>query len=289
MIVDAHIHVWSPDRDRYPYAPGFGPSDPWLPSFTPDDHRSWSEAAGEPMCLNLIQITWYGLDHSYILDLIASDPDRYVGTGIVPAVADVSLGRPDRTMLDLAGRGVRAFRLRGRSARSDFDQGERWLDQDGYERMFAAASEHGLVLSFLLGPADLAEVDRMCGRFPEAAVILDHVGGVRLRDGRIDPADLESLTALARHPRVYVKLGPIHALGGGGRPFAGTEPLLRAVVSAFGADRCMWESDSGGPVLMADPARDLPAAVDVIRKADFLRDAEKQAILYTTARRLLWP
>ena len=86
-----------------------------------------------------------------------------------------------------------------------------------------------------------------------------------------------------------MKLGPIHALGGGGRPFAGTEPLLRAVVSAFGADRCMWESDSGGPVLMADPARDLPAAVDVIRKAGFLTEEQKQAILHTTARRLLWP
>jgi predicted TIM-barrel fold metal-dependent hydrolase len=149
VIVDAHIHVWSPDRDRYPYAPGFGPSDPWIPSFTPEDHQRWSEAVGEPMCLNLIQITWYGLDHSYIVDLIASDPDRYVGTGIVPAVTDVSLGPPDRAMLDLAARGVRAFRIRGRGAQPAFGQGERWLDQEGYERMFAAASEHGLVLSFL--------------------------------------------------------------------------------------------------------------------------------------------
>ncbi len=289
MIVDAHIHVWSPDRDRYPYAPGFGPSDPWIPSFTPEDHQRWSEAVGEPMCLNLIQITWYGLDHSYIVDLIASDPDRYVGTGIVPAVTDVSLGPPDRAMLDLAARGVRAFRIRGRGAQPAFGQGERWLDQDGYERMFAAASKHGLVLSFLIGPPDLVEVDRMCARFPEAPVILDHVGGVRVRDGRLDPAELDQLLTLARHPRVYVKLGPIHALGGGPRPFAETAPLLRAVVSGFGADRCMWESDSGGPVLMADPAQDLPAAVDTIREAGFLTEAEKRAILHTTARRLLWP
>ena len=40
---------------------------------------------------------------------------------------------------------------------------------------------------------------------------------------------------------------------------------------------------------MADPARDLAAAVDVIRGAGFLTDAEKQSILYSTARRLLWP
>ena len=72
-----------------------------------------------------------------------------MGTGIVPAVTDVSLGPPDRAMLDLAARGVRAFRIRGRGAQHAFGQGERWLDQEGYERMFAAASEHGLVLSFL--------------------------------------------------------------------------------------------------------------------------------------------
>ena len=156
MIVDAHIHVWSPDRDRYPYAPGFSPADPWLPSFTPDDHQRWSAAVGEPMRINLIQITWYGLDHSYIIDLIDSDPERYVGTGIIPAVTDAGLGSPDRTMLDLAARGVRAFRIRGRSAQPAFGQRERWLDQEGYERVFATASEHGLVLSFLIGPADLA-------------------------------------------------------------------------------------------------------------------------------------
>jgi predicted TIM-barrel fold metal-dependent hydrolase len=289
MIVDAHIHVWSPDRDRYPYAPGFSPADPWLPSFTPDDHQRWSAAVGEPMRINLIQITWYGLDHSYIIDLIDSDPERYVGTGIIPAVTDAGLGSPDRTMLDLAARGVRAFRIRGRSAQPAFGQRERWLDQEGYERMFATASEHGLVLSFLIGPADLDELDRMCERFPEAPVVIDHVGGVRVRDGVVDAAGLEAVIGLARHPKVYVKLGPIHALSDGPAPFADTLPLLQAVIAAYGADRCMWESDSGGPVLMEDPCRDLAAAVSVIQDADFLTAADKKSILATTAQRLLWP
>ena len=46
-IVDAHIHVWSPDLERYPLAPGFTPDDLWLPSFTPADHCAYSKAFGK--------------------------------------------------------------------------------------------------------------------------------------------------------------------------------------------------------------------------------------------------
>lgn len=289
MIVDAHIHVWSADAARYPYAPGFSPADFWQTAHTADDYRRLSDALGEPVRANLVQMTWYGLDHGYILDLIESDPQTYVGTGIVPAVSDVALGRPDRAMRDLAERGVRAFRIRGRGAQPAFGQPDRWLDREGYERMFAAGAEHGLPLSFLIGPADLPELDRMCERFPETPVIVDHVGGVRVRGGAVDGAALEALVALARHRRVYVKLGPIHGLGDRRAPFADTAPLLRAVIGAFGAGRCMWESDCGGPVLMQDPARDYLACLEAIRSADDLTAQQKEQILGGTARKLLWP
>ena len=72
-IVDAHVHVWSADTDRYPLTPGFDRNDLWLPSFTPEDHAQYSRAVG-PVRMNLVQMTWYGLDHSYIADLIAQDP-----------------------------------------------------------------------------------------------------------------------------------------------------------------------------------------------------------------------
>ena len=71
-IVDAHIHVWTGDMERYPLAPGFAKKDLWLPSFTPADHVAYSHSVG-PVRLNLVQMFWYGTDHSYILDLIASD------------------------------------------------------------------------------------------------------------------------------------------------------------------------------------------------------------------------
>jgi predicted TIM-barrel fold metal-dependent hydrolase len=281
-IVDAHIHVWSPDRGKYPWAPGFAARDMWLPSFTPEDHFRYSGQLGKAR-INLVQITWYGLDHRYIIDLIESDPDTFVGTGIVPAVSDVSLGSPDRVMRDLSRCGIYAFRVRGSSAQADWGQSQRWLDQVGYERMFAAGAEENLALSFLIGPGDLAELDRMCERFPETPVIVDHMGGVRVRDGVVDDLHLEALRQLARHPRVMVKLGPIHGLGNGKAPFLDVLSLLRPVIAAFGAERCMWESDSGGPVLMKDSARDYVASVDLIRSAGFLSDQEKDMVLGGTA------
>lgn len=286
-MVDAHIHVWSPDFGRYPLSPGFAESDPWLPSFTPDDHFRYSRDFGK-VRINLVQMTWYGLDHRYIIDLIESDPDRFVGTGIVPGVSDVSLGSPDRVMRDLSRCGIRAFRIRGRGAQPPWGQGDRWLEPAGYEKMFAAGAEENLALSFLLGPDDIPELDRMCERFPETPVIVDHLGGVRVRDGEVSERELQTLCGLARHPRVMVKLGPMHGLGDRQAPFLDVLGLIRPVVEAFGAGRCMWESDSGGPIQMEDPERDYRASVDLIRNAEFLSAADQDMILGGTAERFFF-
>ena len=283
-IVDAHVHVWSADTEKYPLAPGFEMEDLWWPSFTPEDHFQYSRPVGK-VRLNLVQMTWYGLDHRYILERIAAAPDTFTGTGIVSAVADVSLPAPDRVMRALAEGGIRAFRVRGgKTGRMPFGDVYRWLDYPGYELMFAAAAEDDLALSFLMGVDDLPDLERMCDRFPDAPVILDHVCGVRIRDGVFPEDDLQALCRMARHRRVMVKLGPFQALGDGEAPYLDLLPLIERVVDAFGPERCMWESDSGGPVAMRDPQRDFQAAVDLILDhADFLSDGDKEQILVKTA------
>lgn len=282
-IVDAHVHVWTSDTETYPLAPGFEKSDLWLESFTPQQHFQYSLAMGE-VRLNLVQMTWYGLDHRYILDLIASDPSTYVGTGIVPAVTDVSLAEPDKTMLALAAHGIYAFRVRGGGARQPIGDVTRWLDHPGYERMFAAGAEHNLALSFLMGLDDLPDLDRMCLRFPDTPVILDHLYGVRLRQGVFPHKALETLCGMARHKKVMVKIGPMQGLTDKGSPYLDLLPVIQRVVDAFGPQRCMWESDSGGPVAMPEPEKDYPAAIALIRDhADFLSESDKDQILGKTA------
>ena len=285
LIVDAHIHVWSPDFDRYPLALGFTPDDLWLPSFTPDDHFAYSHPFGK-VRRNLVQMTWYGLDHRYILVLIASDPTTYTGTGIVPGVSDVSLADPGKTMYALSEGGIRAVRVRGgKTGRpTAFGRANRWLDYPGYEAMFKTGAEHNLALSFLMGLEDLPDLIRMCRRFPETPVILDHLCGVRIRDGVWPEHEIRALCRMARYPGVILKLGPFQALGDGKAPYLDLLPLIERVVDAFGPERIMWESDSGGPIAMQDPHTDFAASIALIREhADFLSASDKHQILVKTA------
>ena len=131
---------------------------------------------------------------------------------------------------------------------------------------------------------DLPDLERMCKRFPETPVILDHVCGCRIREEVFPEEQVQKLCAMARHRRVMVKLGPFQGLGDGQAPYLDLLPLIERVVNAFGPERCMWESDSGGPVRMNDPQTDFPAAIALIRdRADFLSDSDKEQILYKTA------
>ena len=206
-IVDAHAHVWSPDLHKYPLAPGLTREDLWFPSFTVEELVERGGRAGVTR-YNLIQMTCYGLDHSYILDIIANDPTRFVGTGIVPAFSDVSLPGPDRTMKALARGGIYAFRIRGRSTRPVLGSGERWMDHPGFDKMFAAGARHDLCLSFLMTPADLPELDRMCRRHPETPVIIDHFCLIGKQADRTEE-ETRALCRMARHPRVMLKLGRV--------------------------------------------------------------------------------
>ena len=273
-IVDAHVHIWTSDTEKYPLSDGFTKQDLWYPSFSAEEVVEHGQTAGVTR-FNLIQMTWYGLDHRYILDVIANDPKHFVGTGIVPALTDVALASPDRTMLALAERGVYAFRIRGRSGVT-----RRWMDFSGYDKMFAAGAKHNLALSFLMGPSDLPEVSRMCSKFPETPVILDHYSGVGGRN-RFREDDIKRLCRMARHKRVMLKLGAYYALGKAKPPYLDMLPLIRRVVDAFGPQRCMWESDAPK---QAKDGHTFEAAVAIIQDhADFLSAADKQQILVKTA------
>ena len=276
-VFDAHVHIWSGDTAKYPLAPGFEIEDLGsIPSFPAEELLRHARPAGVTM-INLVQMTWYGLDHRYILDVIRQQPGVFVGTGIVPAMSDASLPSPDATMRALSKGGIYAFRLKGRRSEE-----AAWLDHPGYEKMFNAAARHNLGLSFLMGPADLPELDRMCAKHPDAPVIIDHTCRLAV-SGRIDEDELTALCRMARHPRVMIKVGAFYAFGAKREPYTDLLPLIRRVVTAFGPERCMWESDC--PYQVQKP-HTYAASVALIRdQADFLSSSDKEHILFGTANR----
>ncbi len=277
--VDAHVHIWTSDTVKYPPAPGFRKEDFWFPSFSAEELLAHARPAGVRR-INLVQMTWYGLDHTYILDVIAMDPRTFCGTGIVPAMSDVSGPSPDNTMVALSKGGIFAFRVRGKSTRPPLPDMQRWMDHPGYDKMFAAGAKHNLALSFLMGPADLPELDRMCSKFPETPVIIDHFCLIG-RKGQFIEEEIQALVRMAKHKRVMVKFGGFYALGAAKPPYIDMLPLMRRLVEAFGPQRCMWESDA--PLQTKTP-QSYAAAVAVIRDhADFLSASDRHQILTKTA------
>ncbi len=274
--IDAHSHIWTPNIKRYPLAKGFTVADMKPRSFTAEELLLQCRPQGVGR-VNLIQMSYYEFDNAYMLDMIAKYPDRFVGTAIIDPLG----AHPDVAMKALKTRGVRAFRITPGYSKTPNAQ---WLEPAGYDVMFATAAETGQALSCLIDPTCFAEVDRMCAKYPRTPVIIDHFGRIGV-DGTIREADVAALCTLARHPRLYVKTGAFYALGKKTPPYLDLAPLFQRVVAAFGARRCLWESDCPFQVVEHTYADSITLVRD---RLDFLTADDRKWILGGTAEELLF-
>ncbi len=276
-IIDAHVHVWTSDTSHYPLAAGFKKENMEPASFTPAELFKHTKPAGVER-IHLIQMSFYGFDNRYMLDMIALYPEVFSGTAVIDALAD----GPERQMGELAKKGARAFRIRPGLSKQPVTK---WLEPAGYAAMFAAAAKNRQALSCLIDPDGLPEVDRMCRKFPETTVIIDHLARIGVT-GTIADRDVDALCALAVHKRVLVKVGAFYALGKKKPPYTDLAPLIRKVVKAFGPERCMWESDCPFQVVEHKYADSL----DLVRKhLDFLTAADRTWLLGKTAEGVFFP
>jgi predicted TIM-barrel fold metal-dependent hydrolase len=287
--IDAHVHVWTPDLAHYPLGPGWKREDMQPPSFTPEELFKHCKPAGVNR-INLIQMSFYGpkdptsgrgkdYDNRYMLDMMKLYGDVFVGTAVIDPEAEGA----ERLMAEQAKQRVRAYRIYPGLTKQP---PARWLQPVGYARLFAAGAEHNQAMSCLIDPDALPELDRMCRRFPETPVVIDHLCGIGGNpQGTIPDKEVEALCAMARHKRVLVKVGAFYALGKKQPPYTDLGPLIRRVVQAFGARRCLWESDCPFQVVK-DKYRD---SLDLIRtRLDFLTAEDKDWLLRRTAEDFFW-
>jgi predicted TIM-barrel fold metal-dependent hydrolase len=162
-FIDAHIHVWTPDTAHYPLAAGYKKEDMKPASFTPEELFKHTKPAGVDR-INLIQMSFYGFDNSYMLDMMKLHDGVFSRTAVIGPLAK----EPERPMGDLAKKGVRAFRIHPKVSKQP---PEKWLRPDGYAKMFAAAAKNNQALSCLIDPDGLAELERMCSDHADTPVI----------------------------------------------------------------------------------------------------------------------
>ncbi len=268
-IIDAHVHVWTPDTQAYPLAPGFTKENMKPASFTPEQLFRHCRPEGVDRIV-LIQMSFYGTDNRYMLDSMRAFPGSFGGVGIV----DVTQERPDTDMAKLARAGVRGFRITPKDTPPD-----RWLETPSYERMWRHAAENKLAVCPLINPEYLPAVARMCAKHLDTRVVIDHFARIGI-DGEIREKDVHKLCEMAHFPEVRVKVSAFYALGEKKPPHDDLEPMIRRLYDAFGARRLMWASDCPFAV---DNERYADSLALVRDRCNWMKAEDKEWILRKTA------
>lgn len=268
-FVDAHVHVWTDDLDRYPFAAGHDPAAAVPRTFFPEDILGHARPCGVDRIV-LVQMSYYGTDNRYMLQVMADHPGVFGGIGVVdPSGAD-----PAAAMRELAAHGVCGFRVAPRD-----QPAASWCDGEGFAAMFETGAADNLAICPLIGPDALPALARRCEQFPDTPVIIDHL--CRIGAGRpIEAAHIDALCAMARFERVMVKVSAFYALGAKQAPYTDLSAMIERVTDAFGADRLLWASDAPYQV---QPPHDYASSVALIESLKFLTDAQREKILGGTA------
>jgi predicted TIM-barrel fold metal-dependent hydrolase len=274
-FIDAHVHVWTPDTDRFPLASGYQKSAMQPPSFTPEELLAIAQPNGVTRVV-LIQMSFYRFDNRYMLDAMRRFPGVFAGVGIV----DDKAARPQDAMRDLARQGVRGFRINPGSQTVDA-----WLGSPGMTEMWKCAGDDGLALCPLIGPNALPGIATMCRRFPRTRVVIDHFARIGV-SGEFLETDINALCALAKFPHVHVKASAFYAFGQKRAPYLDFGPMIRRLRDTFGPQRLMWATDCPYQVQRGHTYAD---SVALIRdRLDFLSVRDRDWMLRRTAEKVFF-
>jgi len=273
--IDAHVHVWTPDLEKYPLSSGFKKSDMQPASFIPEELFAHSQPSGVKRVV-LIQMSYYQYDNRYMLDVIKAYPGVFSGVGIVDyQAADVA----DK-MKELKQGGVRGFRIYPAAG-----EAAKWVEDMGMAKMWLTAQKENLAICPLINPTDLPFIQKLCQKYPDTTVVIDHFARIGI-SGQVDPQQLAQLCALAKFPNVHVKTSAFYALGKKKAPYTDLLPMIRQVVDAYSPKRLMWASDCPFQV---EGGHTYASSIELIRdRADFLSASDKEEMLRGTAERLFF-
>jgi predicted TIM-barrel fold metal-dependent hydrolase len=273
--IDAHVHVWTPDVKRYPLAAGFSVEDMQPPSFTPKELLAHARPVGVERIV-LIQMSFYGFDNRYMLDTMRAFPGVFSGVAVIDEQAADATG----TMRALKKQGVRGFRL------YPFERPvEPFLSSPGMAAMWKAGADEQLAMCMLINPDALELLDKMCQKYPDTPVVIDHLGRIGV-DGVIRDADVDNLCRLARHANAHVKVSAFYALGKKKAPYTDLAPMIHRLVEAYSPKRLMWATDCPFQVQNGHTYRD---SIELVRsRLDFLSADDREWLLRKTAQRVFF-
>jgi predicted TIM-barrel fold metal-dependent hydrolase len=270
-IIDPHVHVWKNDP-RYPWPKELTtpPKEDALPATL---LRLMQEHGVERTVI--VHVIHYRWDCRYAGDTIKAHPDRFMGVCRVDPQADSAPDDLDRWVRDYGFHGVRLSPAA--------DAAGDWInDRQRMDRIWTRAAERKVPMCVLCPISRIPDVEKVIERHHERLdICIDHMA-----DCPIDqPEELKKLLALARYPRVFVKISHLWMLSKQKYPYPDTFDQVKRLHERFGPQRLMWGTDWPGVESYCGYARALALYRDEMR---FLNEEDRRWILGGTALKL-WP
>ena len=266
MIIDTHLHVWSDDAERYPFAEGrtqVGGGSVELLNQTMDE-------VGVDKAV-IVQPIYYLFDNRYVADCLRRFPGRFAAIGLVDPKAPDAVDRLEKLVREDGFGGLRIHSSR-------LDHPSEWAAPD-QDPLWRRSEELGTCF-IVHGPAaNLPHLEPIIGRFPEVPVVLDHIGGAPTNEEPPFPL-LSHVLDLARFPKVYVKFTPQAHKSELPFPHADTFSAFRRIYDAFGPQRLMWGTNFPGVMKGVGYGPALEMFRDHV---DFLTDDDKAWLFHRTA------
>lgn len=248
-IVDAHVHLWEPQRFPMAWVAG----NPLLDRpYDIRDYRAHTEQL-DVAAYVYVQVDVapaYGLlEAQWALERAAEDPCL---RGVV-AYAPLEDGERARSYLDALaalGPGIKGVR---RLLQSESDAA--FCLRPDFVRGVQLLPEYGFSFDICIYHPQLASVVELVRRCPDVAFMLDHIAKPDIRGQQFDPwrVQIEQLAAL---PNVYCKLsGVVTEADHAHWTIDDLAPYVTHVLETFGEDRVAFGSDWPVVLLASSYAR----------------------------------
>jgi L-fuconolactonase len=267
-ILDPHVHVWV-NNLHYPWAKET--TDPPQHDATPVMLLDLMKANGVARTV-LVQYIGYRWDNRYALDSMKKYRPYFMA---VCRVNPADPAAPDQ-LSQLTGQGFHGVRLSPSG-----DASGDWIRGALMPPLWRRAESLKVPMQIYAPITRMPDLVPLIEQCPGLDVVIDHMA-----DCPIDqPHELDKLIALARFPRVFVKISHTWSISRQPYPWLDAQEYVKRLHAVYGPERLMWGTD--WPV--SQKWTSYVKTLTVVREEmKFLNSEDKRWILSRTVERI-WP
>lgn len=235
MIVDAHTHVVSEDRVRYPLGMQ-GHHAQWVREMPVSAEKMLRLADETGIDRTIVVQSWsaYSFDNSYTVDSARRYPGRLVSVVFIDVAED---GVGERMRYWVKERGAAGVRLL-----AGLELTDPWPSAVRAHEFWETAADLGVPICLMTRFAQFPEVRRLLGEFPGVPLVLDHLAYPPFEEGPAGES-LVPLLGLAAFPNVYLKFSTLSFYGIARGKKSTPQEVFRLLLERFGPGRMMWGSN----------------------------------------------